>query len=367
MLALLLTALSLAGTLQVDCPPGHVVKVDGQVRTYDDTGLIQVQLPAGTHSVRVRRILGRRFDTRVDVPDQGTVRVVLRGGSLVQAPPLERATRPAPTSTTAPASGPLPADDLQIPARAVRAPLTSQGFRIPIGLGPQVQVQGSLDTGANKLGLCPELARQAGFVHRGSADSITPSATVRVLTGSLPRVELAGHTLRDVPALVYPDLPCDLVMVGVDTLDAYNVVLRDQALHVWSGAPRATPGSKSFYLDNEGALAVWATVGGVRTPLLLDTGATRMGLRPDVARASGARQTGETGRFMTATGIVESPYLQVPQVIIEGAVLTDVLASTSGPHGDPGRVGRVELVELARQGLEFRFSEGRAALHRQGR
>lgn len=369
MIALFVATLALAGTLQVDTGGGATVRVDGKLARYDASGLVLVESAGGTHHVRVKPVFGRGVEAEVEVPAEGAVRLVLRDGSLERAAPLAvTATGPL-TAGFAPASPPAPvpstpsesaaADLPAIPDHAVPIYEGTRGFKIPIRLADGTVVEASFDTGATRLGLCPDLARAGGFVQTGTGRSITPGGTVVVQSGELPSIELLGHRMRRVSATVYPDAPCTLTMLGMEQLAHLEAVLRDGTLWVWIGAPHATEGSSDFTLDSYGTLVARVRLGSREVELTVDTGASHVNLSPAQARLAGALPTGEARRFETAATTQVNSIYTVPSLSLGGYEARDVPAVVV-PGLAEGLLGRSALLRLD---AEWRFSRGRASLH----
>jgi predicted aspartyl protease len=350
-LSLLCCAWSLAGTVEVQTRGGAIVRVGDQIARYDGApGVARLSLPEGTHEVRVLRLLGPDVTARVEVPATGTVRLVLQGAELTVSGTIAE-----PTATDAgPPRMPEPPED------AVAIPLGRQGFQLPMRLKDGTVVHAMFDTGATRLGLCPELAEAGGFRPDRVVETLTPDGVVLARTGVLPHVDLLGHRWREVTVSVFPDLACDMVMLGMEQLAHLEAVLRDETLHVWIGEPRATPGSPAFFIDSYGALGVHARVGEQATTLTVDTGAAFVALAPSVVAAAGGRTTGVSVPFTSPTGMGAAERVTLPALEVAGVAFSDVEGVVLEVEGDVGLLGRPVLTDAA---VEWRFSRGRASLH----
>lgn len=347
LLLALLSTLALAGTVEIEAPPGIVVVVDGVVRARETaSGHVWLDLPGGTHEIKMVRLFGASTSAAVEVPASGHLRVWLEGGALASA---------------AAGAGPQASPPFEIPARAVRLRDEERGWRIPVRFADGTEVLATFDTGATKLGLCPELARTAGFVATETMRVITPAGTFHTPSGRVTHIDLLGHRVRGATAIVYPDLPCTTVMLGMQQLAHLEAVLRDGDLWVWIGEPRATTGSRQFHVDATGTLASHLEVNGRRVAVTVDTGASHLVVAPALAEALGAQATGESSRFEDAGGVRISQWLLFPELRFAGFQLNNLQGIAPPTMTESAFIGRNALVAI--EGAEWRFSRGEAALH----
>ena len=368
--ALLWSALTLAGTLEVTAPPGTTVVVDGRLQARQaGTDTVAVQLPAGTVPVRVKRLFGRTYTLDVEVPEQGTVWVSLEDEQLVarpktstptsphMVPTAQRAERaPVPPGVSTPQETPFP-----LPPTATPLHEGPRGWQLPIRLADGTELQATFDTGATSLGMCPRLARAAGFEQTHTTQSITPAGVQEVAAGLVPSIDLLGRRMLRVSTTVYPNLPCSTVMFGMEPLSQLEAVLRDGTLWVWIGAPRASQGSSAFQIDAYGSLTTHLQVGNRRVQVNLDTGASHVWLPSTTARTLGARDTGERMAVEDAGGVRQETVLLFPELTFAGHTVHNVKGGVRDVASEGGWVGRAALKSLDR--VEWRFSQGAASLH----